>query len=145
LVRGGIALGEINWIDQPSADELFGHLPNCHYARVYGQALVEAVDLQERSGPGSICFLSDEAAGLLADFSGSYVTTGILPMLVWLDKRQAWCAQQALEQDLNGPGVPKGDAESRRHRAATLNAIREMIRVEKFLPNNFGLTAISAQ
>lgn len=62
LARGGVALGEIEWIAQSSIDGHFRALTNFHYARVYGRALVEAVELERSSGPRAICFLSPSAA-----------------------------------------------------------------------------------
>ncbi|MDP9352189.1 MAG: hypothetical protein M3P51_11680, partial [Chloroflexota bacterium] len=51
LARGGVVLGEIHWVGTGVDQSFFRFVPNFAYARVYGQALVDAIGL-ERSGPG---------------------------------------------------------------------------------------------
>lgn len=65
FVRGGISLGEINWV--PFNYKEFDQLKNFSHARVYGKALVEAYKLEKGSGPGAVPFVSDEAAEEIED------------------------------------------------------------------------------
>ena len=62
FVRGGITLGEINWVDFDLDKKVFNKLENFSHARVYGKALVEAYRLEQSSGPGAVPFVSNEAA-----------------------------------------------------------------------------------
>ena len=66
FVRGGIAVGEIYWISMDSDERVFRRLPNFSFARVYGSALVEAVEIERSSGPGAFAFASDHAAQILS-------------------------------------------------------------------------------
>ena len=66
FVRGGVAVGGITWVDIHLDQVFFRQLPNFACARVYGPALVEAVELERTSGPGAFAFASDAAAELLA-------------------------------------------------------------------------------
>ena len=130
LARGGIALGEIEWVDQPSIDGHFRVLTNFRYARVYGGALVEAVELERASGPGAVCFLSQSAARHLAAVSPDYVLPGLTPMLVWADQRVAGFLTDFLKHMLLGE---KSMARSR-HVSATLSFIEQAADAGKFAP-----------
>ena len=66
-VRGGIALGEIEWVDQPHTDKWFRNLENFMYARVYGKALIEAYEIEQKSGPGAICFMNEKSFNYLVN------------------------------------------------------------------------------
>lgn len=87
FVRGGIDIGEINWVDYPVIDKGFDHLINFSYARVYGNALVGAYEIERNSGPGPICYVSEEASKLLRQANENYIIDGITDMLIWADKR----------------------------------------------------------
>lgn len=54
LVRGGIAEGEIRWIDYEPIDTIFSSCKNLSCSRVYGEGLVLAFETEQRSGPGAI-------------------------------------------------------------------------------------------
>lgn len=60
-VRGAISCGDIRWVGDPPADKLFQGRANLTYARVYGKGLVIAHELEQKSGPGAICFLTESA------------------------------------------------------------------------------------
>lgn len=62
LVRGGIALGDVKWVDHGHIDKLINSHHNLRCARVYGAALNEAVEIERSSGPGILAFASDTAA-----------------------------------------------------------------------------------
>jgi|GEM_PF-3624988 len=62
LVRGGIALGDVKWVDDDHVDKLMSQHNNLRCARVYGTALNEAVEIERSSGPGILAFASDAAA-----------------------------------------------------------------------------------
>ena len=132
LVRGGIAEGEIRWVDHKPVDEMFNQLPNLMYARVYGKGLVIAAELEQRSGPGSIAFLTEPAAKLISSVSPNSVLPGTTPMLCWASEREAntlvGYSQVNLDQEPNqGAG--------RRHAQATLFYWEQVIVQKKFLPD----------
>ena len=87
FVRGGIDLGEINWVGYPTTDNRFDELRNLSYARVYGKALIGAYEIERSSGPGAICYVSEDASKLLYQANNNYILDGITDMLVWADKR----------------------------------------------------------
>lgn len=86
FVRGGIDLGEINWVDYPVTDKTFNQLDNFSYARVYGKALIGAYEIEQKSGPGAICYVSEEASKLLFQTNENYILPGITDMLIWADE-----------------------------------------------------------
>jgi hypothetical protein len=88
-VRGGIALSDIRWIEYDPADNIFAPLKNFVCSRVYGSGLVQAYELENRSGPGAITFLTEEAAEKLKTVSKNSVLEGITPMLCWADENEA--------------------------------------------------------
>ena len=61
LVRGGIAIGDIRWVDY-EIDHKLRRLKNFSFARVYGKAVSEAVEIERSSGPGVLPFASDDVA-----------------------------------------------------------------------------------
>lgn len=109
FVRGGVALGEIEWVDGTD-DVDFRALRNFQYARVFGRALAEAVDVEKSSGPGAVCFLSEGAASSLRTVRESFVVAGLVPMLAWADAQTADQFRRAVAE-------ARGFAE--RHRKAT--------------------------
>lgn len=62
FVRGGISYGDLRWIDIHESEKPFLQPSNCSIARVYGHALIEAINVEKSSGPGAVPFLSDEAS-----------------------------------------------------------------------------------
>ncbi len=76
FVRGGIALGEINWVDFHLDNNIFNQLKNFSHARVYGKALVEAHQLEQSSGPGAVPFVSNEAAERLEAYIPNSIYIG---------------------------------------------------------------------
>jgi hypothetical protein len=61
LVRGGISVGDIQWVDSSIDHEIRG-LKNLSLVRVYGKAVCEAVEIERSSGPGILPFASDAVA-----------------------------------------------------------------------------------
>jgi hypothetical protein len=129
LARGGVAIGEIDWVDHPVVDEHFRALTNFRYARVYGSALVEAVELERSSGPGAICFLSQAAAQHIASASADYVLSGLTPMLVWADEHGA----NFLHHLLSGVLAREKQGTKYRHLAATVNFFEQTIALKRFV------------
>ncbi|MHC4440892.1 MAG: hypothetical protein ACYS3S_26380, partial [Planctomycetota bacterium] len=76
FVRGGIALGEIKWVDFYSDKKEFNKQENFSHARVYGKALVEAYRLEQSSGPGALPFVGNEAAERLEKVIPSSIYRG---------------------------------------------------------------------
>lgn len=87
LVRGGIALGEVKWIDC-EFDKEIKHLNNFSCARVYGSALNEAVEIERSSGPGILAFASDEVAEIISKSESCSVlslSSNIIRNFEWKD------------------------------------------------------------
>lgn len=120
LVRAGIAHGRVSWADEPSIDRAIFALPNFTFARVYGEALVDAYELEGASGPGSICHLSEGAASLLQAAAPGSVIESIGPMLNWMeaDDIEKWLNWH--RSTLEGE-VAK---EARRHLLATVRFLK---------------------
>jgi hypothetical protein len=134
LVRGAISVGEIRWIDQPDIDGLFRGLPNLAYARVYGKALIEAHRLEQRSGPGAICFVDEKASGLLRAANKNYVLLGQSDALIWTDTQhlEYWCKVSKFYLDRQKIGT-----EARRHMRATAEYFRRAKESKKVVPDEF--------
>ncbi len=134
LVRGGIAIGDICWVDQPGVDERFRRLRNLSFARLYGSGLVRAYEIEERSGPGAICYLSESAAGTLSDrISGDVVLPGVTPMLCWAVERQA----KRLERySITGVESAAPEGAERRHAIATHAYWTQVIANRKYLSDH---------
>lgn len=91
FVRGGISVGDIRWIDYQS-DREFRGLKNLSFARVYGKALSEAVDIERSSGPGILPFASDAVADRLSNRTEDSVlrlSSNILRSFEWANL-DAW-------------------------------------------------------
>jgi hypothetical protein len=130
LARRGVAFGDIDWVDQPSIDQHFKTLTNFRFARVYGGGLVEAVELERNSGPGAVCFLSQGAAEQIAAVSPQYVLSGLTPMLVWVDQPGATAFQHLLASTSASEKLEM----RKRHVAATLSFLKQVITRKKFAP-----------
>ena len=115
FVRGGIDLGEINWVDYPVTDNTFNKLTNLSYARVYGKALIGAYEIEQKSGPGAICYVSEVASNFLHQANDNYILNGITDMLIHFKK-----------DDL--------DKREQRHIKATYKYFSKLINSGKFLP-----------
>ncbi len=87
LVRGGVVLGEIEWLGHDAADHFFDNLKNFLYARVYGNGLVEAQLLEKKSGPGALCHVSQSAASVLAAALPACIFRGPSNLFVWPGNR----------------------------------------------------------
>ena len=85
LVRGGVAVGRMQWMDEQASD-FFSGLPNLTMTRVFGPALVGAIELERSSGPGLLYFLSDEAAALFSRAHRRSVVMTPTPTLKWMDQ-----------------------------------------------------------
>ena len=87
FVRGGISLGEIDWVDDKTIDQLFEGTRNFLYARVYGRALVEAHRLEQSAGPGALCTVSQAAVSVLRRVCNESIFDGPASYLIWSDSR----------------------------------------------------------
>ena len=134
LVRCGVSVGEINWVDDSNTDDSFRRLRNLSYSRVYGAALVRAHAIEQRSGPGAICFLDDSVSAILMDANPCYVLEGAMDSLIWesekgidywLDVINMWFARE------------KTGSQAKRHLKATLDYFRRFKDSEKSVPENF--------
>jgi hypothetical protein len=87
FVRGGVALGEIVWVDSIHPDNA-RQFPNFSCARVYGKALVEAVKIEGSSGPGIATFVSDSAADFFENEIPGSILRGHSNILVFLNQKE---------------------------------------------------------
>jgi hypothetical protein len=131
LVRGGIAEGEIRWVDYEPADALVRHCSNLMCSRVYGKGLVHAHELEQRCGPGAIAYLTERAASKLAEVDPNAVLGGISPMLCWASEREAKAilgySGVNLEHESN-------EGAARRHALGTHHYWQQVVSQSKFLP-----------
>jgi len=84
LVRGGISLGALRWFDDEGTDSMFRRFPNLSFARLFGPGLVEAHDLEARSGPGAALHVGESAARFLETRGANYLSSGRRRILNWL-------------------------------------------------------------
>ena len=83
FVRGGVALGDIQWVEF-DIDKKFNGLSNFSFSRVYGEALIEAYNSERRSGPGALCFVSEDAAAFLKKKVPGSIFSTLSHILVWM-------------------------------------------------------------
>jgi hypothetical protein len=133
-VRGAISCGEIFWVDHWAADMMFRCCPNITYVRVYGKGLVTAYELEQRSGPGAICFLTEQAAKLFLDNEPCSVIQSHTPLLCWATERQAKIGQGYAKSNLER--IEKDTAEWR-HAKSTKHYWDIVVSQRKFLPDNY--------
>lgn len=132
LVRGGIAVGDIRWVDSKMNDEMFRTFQNLMYARVYGKALILAHDIEQKSGPGAITFLTDIAAQRLSEFDSNHVLHGTTPMLCWASEREATALLGYSNSKLkNHPN----ESDGRRQALATTFYWEQVVAQKLYLPD----------
>jgi len=131
FVRGGIDLGEINWVDYPVTDNTFNKLTNLSYARVYGKALIGAYEIEQKSGPGAICYVSEVASNFLHQANDNYILNGITDMLIWADKRLIDGLYRTFDLRLKKDDLDKRE---QRHIKATYKYFSKLKNSGKFLP-----------
>jgi hypothetical protein len=131
FVRGGIELGEINWVGYSVTDNKFNQLENFSYARVYGKALIGAYEIEQKSGPGAICYVSEEASKLLLQANENYILNGITDMLIWADERLIDRLHRTFDLLMKKDNL---DKKAQRHIKATYKYFSELKNSGKFLP-----------
>jgi hypothetical protein len=136
LVRGGIAQGDIRWVDHESVDNLFGKYKNFQCSRIYGDGLVHAYELEQRSGPGAVAFLTESAANVLCTIDENSVMLGATPMLCWANQREA---EILLNYAKAGVDREPEAGNARRHARATLFYWEQIASQRKYLPKGIGL------
>jgi hypothetical protein len=136
FVRGGLAFGEIRWVDQLNIDKHFRNARNFACARLYGSALVEAYELQEKSGPGMVCFVSEAASRVLQDAIPNAVLVGPTNVLVWPTAKEIAYFYKVFELLLRDASYP---AEFRRHARATKAYLIRMEEGGLALPMEFSI------
>lgn len=134
LVRGGIAEGEIRWIDYEPIDAIFSSCKNLSCSRVYGEGLVLAFETEQRSGPGAIPYLTEIAACSLSEVEKNSVLQGVTPMFCWASQKRAelLLKSASLNSDYE---IQQGNG--RRHALATRSYWEQVIEKRKFLPDEF--------
>ncbi len=131
LVRGGIGVGEVSWVDMDTMDVGWRRLTNLAFARIYGKGLLEAQETERGSGPGAVCFISARASELIRAFNANLVLRGPVDVLVWAShRRNEWI------QRLYSASAQNKDHNSAvgRQINATLWYHREMERLSLFTP-----------
>lgn len=134
LVRGGIAEGDIRWVEHEPADNLFETCRNFLCARVYGSGLVHAYELEQRSGPGAIAYLTESAAASLLALDVSAVLPGIAPMLCWANGREA---NILLGYSNTNVKLEPDAGAARRHALATQFYWQQVVAQKKFLTEQY--------
>ncbi len=127
LARGAISFGEIVWVAQEH-DEAVKPLPNYSCARVYGRALVEAVEHEKKCGPGAVAFLTDSATAFLAKRHPSYVLSGAVNVLSLYSKTFLNALMPVVDSWIE---EWSDDPESIRQLRATKHYFEEMLRQGK--------------
>lgn len=127
FVRGGIALGEIQWVDCDVDKQVFSKLPNFSHARVYGKALIEAYNLERQSGPGMLCFVSENAANLFSKAVPGSIFSSLSHILVWMPPEKLDKLRKIFKSLTEGKGI---SIEAQRH-FLTTNRFLEQIRSRK--------------
>ena len=135
-VRGAISCGDIQWIDHPPSDKFFQGLSNLTYAHVYGKGLVIAHELEQKSGPGAVCFLTEQAAILFRGEEPSSVLESYTPLLCWATERQAKVCQGYGKLHLERA---ENDTVEWRHATATKYYWDMVVSQLKFLPDGYSL------
>lgn len=137
-VRGGVAEGDIRWVDHDAVDVMCRRLPNFTCARVYGRGLVLAHQLESHSGPGAIAYVTERAAQVLLNIDGKSVLQGVAPMLCWASQRQA---QVLVRYAAAGVEREPQEGDGRRHALGTKHYWEQVIAQEKFLPDIYEFTS----
>lgn len=132
FVRGGVAAGDIRWVDSPINDKKFDQYPNLMYARVYGKALILAHDIEQKSGPGAIVFLTEPAAERVSAINPNCVLPGATPMLCWASERVATLLVHYAASKLENH--PK-EGNARRQALATQYYWGQVVAQKRFLPD----------
>lgn len=122
FARGGIALGEIAWVDSMPHDNMF-NLPNFSCARVYGKGLVQAYTIERTSGPGVVTFVGDSASELFEQEIPGSILRGQSNILICLNRVEieAWrsfFSGQVRDEPIESP--------ARSHLLATLRILDMM-------------------
>ncbi len=122
FVRGGVALGEIRWVNGYNF-----RIPNFTCARVYGAALVKAVELAEESGPGILCFVDEEAAIVINRAVPGIVLPSLTPILNWIPVEKI----EQLTRTVEFLSERTRSELARRHLVATLRFLKQLHKGEK--------------
>ena len=85
LVRGGVAAGHVEWVDDWT-DKPFRALPNLSLSRVFGLALLNAYETEQKSGAGAMIFLHNTAVEVLSSIDESFVVPTSPPILTCCDE-----------------------------------------------------------
>ena len=134
FVRGGISVGEINWVDVEEIDKIFRRYKNLSYSRVYGKALVKAHNIEKKSGPGALCFVDEYASKELNSKDQRFIFEGYTDILVWPNEKTASHIMAFTDQLLNGQNESYF---SRRHLKSTHHFFKIIIENKRFLPENY--------
>jgi len=136
-VRGAVSCGDVRWVDHAVADRIFRRLANLTYARIYGKGLVSAYQLEQQSGPGAVCFLTEAAAKLFREKEPASVLDGHARMLCWATERQAKIADGYASSHLERT---QKDSAEWRHAVATKHYWTSVLAHGKFLPNEYSIS-----
>ncbi|EMS78846.1 hypothetical protein [Desulfotignum phosphitoxidans] len=137
FVRGAISFDEIHWVDDSNTDARFKRLSNFTYARIHGKALVSAYKLEGSSGPGVLCFISDNASEFLQKKANFYILHwGQTDSLIWCNESDAHRLKGIFETlaENSTPG-----SEKHKHFRATMKYFQALTKNDAFFPDKFGL------
>lgn len=137
-VRGGISIGEVNWVDDPNVDHLFDNMKNFNYSRIYGSALVDAYTTEGASGPGCICFVDEKASKFLTSKSSFYISKKhFTDALVWAREPEV----KEYIKIFSKLYESSQQTQYKRQLSATLKYFESLLENNLYIPNDFGLGA----
>lgn len=131
LVRGGLSFGEIRWINDHSVDKIAKKLNNISFSRVYGKALVNAHNIEGKSGPGAMCFIDRYGSNVLDKI---YVLEGPTDCLICAEESGVKGTIDICRYYLKEPDIGEDEY---KHWKATLNYFIKIEEKEKWLPDGF--------
>ena len=104
------------------------------YSRVYGKALINAHNVEEKSGPGAICFVDENASKTIKSIDQKFIIEGYSDMLVWADKEKTSHLLNFTKMLLNNNSE---NYLSRRQFKATYYYCKNILGNKKYLPDKY--------
>lgn len=135
LIRGGVAFDQVTWLDHPPADRIFGNLENFSYVRLFGPALIKAINLESNSGKGASIFLSDEASDVVRKMlPNAVVEYNDLKILSVSDLDGLPRLYRAFSEVISGS---PSDSDMTKQISSTCEHLNSAISNKKFLPEGY--------
>lgn len=140
FTRGGIALGELRIVED-SIDKMFSKLKNYSGMRIYGSALNEAYNLENKSGPGAEFFLSEKFSHFVKNQINNSVLDGPVNIAVLHSKTNIEHNIHTHEYFISNENVCNNPLSFRQHKAS-LWYNKQMIQNSLFMDEQFEYRAL---